>query len=59
MKITMQCPRCESQHIKIPSAAVLGMAPPGYAWDATLVLVTCCECGFQPTMTDATVIEHA
>lgn len=51
-RISMCCPHCGSNTIKIP----IIKAPEGYAFDAALTLVTCWHCGRQSKLSDVTVI---
>lgn len=53
--ITLRCPHCEGGWIKVPRL----QAPEGYAFDSTLVLVRCMDCGRRPTLSDCTVVEES
>jgi uncharacterized C2H2 Zn-finger protein len=41
MAAAMECPRCGSSGVKMPP---LGVAPKGYVFDGSLILLTCPEC---------------
>lgn len=45
--VSMECPRCGAQEVKMPP---LGMAPAGYVFDGSLVLLTCETCGVMRPM---------
>jgi hypothetical protein len=47
------CPHCGSGHIKIPPI----VAPEGYGFDASLVLVTCGDCGRHPSLDSCTTFD--
>lgn len=52
-QITVMCPDCGSRRIRIPALK----APEGYAFDASLVLVTCGQCDHIASLDACTFTE--
>lgn len=50
--ITIRCPDCTGTNLPMPTL----QAPEGYVFDATLVLITCRDCGRMNSLADCTEV---
>jgi len=55
MVVEIRCPRCESDDVPMPP---LSVAPEGYVFDGSLILLTCGECGALAPMPEFTVVHR-